>query len=74
MEVGRQFDDPRPLPSFKTYHNTCRQTMRVAQLGIGNRSISVRYTDRHRLTGKIPGTVGLYTRSKGAQGEQQCTY
>ena len=64
MEAGRQFDDTRPLPSFKTYHNACRQTMRVAQFGIGHQGISVRYADLHRLTGKIPGAVGLYMRSR----------
>ena len=54
MEVGRQFDGTSTLILFKTNHDTSRQTMRVAQFGIGYHGIVSSDAHPHRLTGKIP--------------------
>ena len=64
MEVGRQFDNTRPLPSFKTYHYTCRQAMHITQFYVCYQGIIVGHADFHRLTGKIPVAVSLDMRSK----------
>ena len=64
MEVGRQFDRSSALILFKTNYDTSRQTMRVAQFGIGYLGISVRHADLHRLTSKIPGAIGLDTNGR----------
>ena len=74
MEIGRQFDDASSLITFKTYHDTSCQTIRITQFCIGYDGIVVSYSDFHGLTSQIPSVVSLNSRSKAAQRKHRCSY
>ena len=59
MEVGGQLDDAASRSLLQADDGSGRQTLHVAEFGVGYQGIVGRDAHGHRLSGQIPGTVGF---------------
>ena len=59
MEVGGQLDDAASRSLLQADDGSGRQTLHVAEFGIGYQGIVGRDAHGHRLSGQIPGAVGF---------------